>query len=69
VRVLVDDDCVHLSVVDDGDRSSAARPTWGYGLVGMKERATLLGGTLEAGPGAQGGWTVAAVLPRDGAAG
>ena len=34
----------------------------------MTERATLLGGTLEAGPGPERGWTVDAVLPRTGAA-
>ena len=32
----------------------------------MTERATLLGGTLTAGPSADGGWTVTAVLPRNG---
>jgi signal transduction histidine kinase len=30
----------------------------------MSERAALLGGTLEAGPGPDRGWTVAAVMPR-----
>ena len=35
-----------------------------YGLVGMAERVTLLGGTLEAGPGPDHGWTVHAVIPR-----
>ena len=34
----------------------------------MTERAALLGGTLEAGPNAGSGWTVTAVLPRDGKA-
>ncbi|WP_406641758.1 sensor histidine kinase [Amycolatopsis sp. WGS_07] len=35
----------------------------GVGLVGMRERAALLGGTLRAGP-ADGGWTVELELPR-----
>ena len=39
----------------------------GYGLVGMAERAALLGGTFEAGPGPDKGWTVNAVVPRAGA--
>lgn len=30
----------------------------------MTERASLLGGTLQAGPHPDGGWTVNAVLPK-----
>ncbi len=69
VRVVVDDTTVRLRVTDDGE-SSAARPARppGYGLVGMTERAGLLGGTCEAGPGPGQGWIVTAVLPRAGAA-
>ncbi len=44
--------------------SDADGPSSGYGLVGMTERAALLGGTLEAGPSPDRGWTVDAVLPR-----
>jgi signal transduction histidine kinase len=36
--------------------------------VGMRERATLLGGTFHAGPTAGPGWRVEAILPRTGAA-
>jgi signal transduction histidine kinase len=38
----------------------------GIGLVGLRERAALLGGTLQAGPrdGAGGGWTVRLEVPR-----
>lgn len=35
----------------------------GFGLVGMTERAALLGGRLHAGPGPGGGWQVTARLP------
>jgi signal transduction histidine kinase len=68
VRVVGDDDHVRLTVDDDGDAPATA-PTGagrasGYGLVGMAERTHLLGGTLDAGPGRDGGWTVHAVLPR-----
>ncbi|MFC5832835.1 sensor histidine kinase [Nonomuraea insulae] len=68
VRVAADDASVHLRVSDDGD-STATRPaaTPGYGLLGMIERADLLGGTCEAGPNPGRGWTVTAVLPRTGA--
>lgn len=66
VHVVGDADAVRLTVVDDGDPTSAARSPFGYGIVGMKERAALLGGTLEAGPDPGRGWTVSAVLPRAG---
>jgi len=36
----------------------------GYGLIGMAERAKLLGGSLDAGRGPDGGWRIAAELPR-----
>jgi len=67
VQVAGDDGCVRLTVRDDGDFSPFdAGSSTGYGLVGMTERATLLGGTLEAGPSPDRGWTVTAVLPRGG---
>ena len=69
VHVAGHEDSVRLTVSDDGDAvASAAGHSAGYGLVGMGERAALLGGTLQAGPDAHNGWTVTAVLPRDGRA-
>jgi signal transduction histidine kinase len=35
----------------------------GNGLIGMRERALVFGGTLEAGPRSGGGWQVRATLP------
>jgi signal transduction histidine kinase len=68
VWVAGEDDCVRLSVSDDGDPISfGAISASGYGIVGMTERATLLGGTLDAGPRVGRGWAVNAVLPRNGA--
>jgi signal transduction histidine kinase len=63
VEVTGDDGVVRLRVHDDGE---AARPATagGYGLLGMAERAKLLGGACEAGPDPAGGWTVEATLPR-----
>lgn len=67
VRVTADDTSVRLRVSDDGD-TGPVRPLTspGYGLIGMIERAELLGGTCEAGPDPGRGWTVTAVLPRTG---
>jgi hypothetical protein len=53
-----------ISVVDDGDRgalaSAADQP--GLGLAGMRERAQVFGGRVEAGPGEGRGWRVATSL-------
>jgi signal transduction histidine kinase len=69
VRVAADARSVRLRVSDDGDTSSL-RPhgSGGFGLAGMGERAGLLGGTCEAGPNPDRGWTVTAALPRTGVA-
>ncbi|MDW3177110.1 MAG: sensor histidine kinase [Acidimicrobiia bacterium] len=66
VRVRIDgeDDCIQLTVIDDGDRVSSLDGHSGYGLLGMAERAKLLGGSLSAGPGPRRGWMVSATLPR-----
>jgi signal transduction histidine kinase len=66
VSVAGDADCVRLTVCDDGEPVSVAATSPGYGLVGMSERAKLLGGTLEAGPSPGRGWTITAVLPLRG---
>ncbi|WP_155341866.1 sensor histidine kinase [Acrocarpospora corrugata] len=67
VRVTADDTSVRLQVTDDGD-VGAARSSSGYGIIGMIERADLIGGTCEAGPAPDRGWHVTAVLPRTGSA-
>ena len=64
VHVAAEGEQVHLTVRDDGAASATAHTPPGYGLVGMAERASLLGGTLRAGPDHGGGWTVDAVLPK-----
>ena len=65
VAVTGDADQVRLTVDDDGSAAGGRAPA-GYGLVGMRERASLLGGTFHAGPAAERGWRVEAVLPRTG---
>jgi signal transduction histidine kinase len=44
-------------------RSAPPSPGAGHGLLGMRERAAMLGGTLRAGPAPDGGYEVAAYLP------
>jgi signal transduction histidine kinase len=67
VVVTGEDDCVRLTVWDDGDaRPPDAGSPSGFGLLGMAERARLLGGAFEAGPNRDGGWTVHAELPKSG---
>ena len=57
-------DELRLTVVDDGVGSADRDPPGGgNGLAGMRERAVLVGGRLEAGPRPVGGWAVSAVLP------
>lgn len=62
VRVGVDTDGVVIEVRDDG-QGATATPRTGHGIVGMRERALLLGGRLDAGPRPGGGFQVVAHLP------
>ena len=61
VRVRRTADEVELEVVDDGHGPSGNGR--GQGLIGMRERASLLGGEVEAGPKPGGGFRVRAKLP------
>jgi signal transduction histidine kinase len=70
IRVEEEDQDVVVTVADDGDASYFdSKSSSGYGLVGMSERASLHGGSLEAGPNPGRGWTVRAVLPKQGHSG
>jgi signal transduction histidine kinase len=62
-RVSIDreDSQLSIEIVDSG-RGGAIAGT-GFGIVGMRERAGLLGGDFSAGPRAGGGFRVAARLP------
>lgn len=64
VAVRTRDAALAVTVTDDGTggRQEAAH-TPGFGLIGMRERARTVGGTLEAGPRAEGGFMVSALLP------
>ena len=62
-------DALSVEVLDDGRGGSAPGdacppvPTGGFGLVGMRQRAALLEGDVDAGPGEAGGFRVAARIP------
>ena len=51
-----------LEVRDDGGPAADPRPEGGHGLTGLRERASLCGGKLQAGPW-PGGWSVELTLP------
>jgi len=62
-RLDVAEGSVRLRVIDHGRPAAPADPDAGhFGLVGMRERARAIGGTLEAGPTTDG-WRVDATLP------
>lgn len=62
LTVQVDDD--GLGSASQGEHSTLGS---GRGIVGMRERVTVLGGDLEVGPRPGGGFRVRARLPLDGA--
>ena len=64
VAIEVLDDRVTVSVRDEGEGGEGG-PSGGHGLVGMRERVELLGGTFSAGRRSGGGFEVQAVLPRE----
>lgn len=67
VRVACHDRQLEVVVEDDGRGAAAeaGRAGGGNGLVGMRERVAVLGGSLEAGPRQGGGFRVHATLPTD----
>jgi signal transduction histidine kinase len=64
VTIRYDEHALSLSVVDDGSgRDPDGSCMDGRGIIGMRERAAVLGGTLDVGPNPGRGFTVAATLP------
>jgi signal transduction histidine kinase len=63
VRLSWESDRLQVEILDDGPAASAGQQGIGRGLAGMRERASLVGGTLEAGPRVGGGYAVRAWLP------
>jgi signal transduction histidine kinase len=62
VRLSTDNHHVAIEVLDNG-RGGTILPGSGHGIVGMRERALLLGGSLHVGPRPGGGFQVVARLP------
>jgi signal transduction histidine kinase len=65
VRVGYGPDAVTVDVVDDGTAPAPGGAPAGHGLVGMRQRARVFGGTTTAGPAPGGGWQVRAELPAE----
>jgi signal transduction histidine kinase len=66
VALAYGDDALVVTVSDDGrgpGPGPVAAEVRGHGLAGMRERVTVLGGHLDAGPRAGGGFAVRARLP------
>jgi len=61
VRLRHDSGRLEIEVRDDGPGAEEVRP--GHGLVGMRERVTLYGGSLDVRTSPGSGFTVSAVLP------
>jgi signal transduction histidine kinase len=58
---------LELIVVDDGRGDGTRANGSGHGLIGMRERVALYGGSLASGPGTTGGYEVRATIPLHGA--
>ena len=65
VRVRRLDDAIEVEVLDGGVPRAAPPSGVGHGLIGMRERAILYGGTLETGVRPEGGFEVKARLPLE----
>jgi signal transduction histidine kinase len=56
---------VRIDVLDDGSGHRLPQRPAGHGLIGMRERAAMHGGSFTAGPRPESGFAVSARLPRD----
>jgi signal transduction histidine kinase len=64
LRVQHRPEALELEVIDSADGPSPPAPDGtGAGLRGMRERAAVYEGRLEAGPAGDGGWRVELVVP------
>jgi signal transduction histidine kinase len=63
VQLRYGEECLTVHVEDDGSGSVDASARPGVGLVGMRERVTAVGGSLQTGPRPGGGFRIRAELP------
>jgi signal transduction histidine kinase len=63
VGLMFTDDCLVLKISDNGRGAAAPGDGAGHGLVGMRERVNVFGGTLATGAQSNGGYAVEAILP------
>ncbi len=63
VELSYRDQALHLRVRDHGPGVAGGEPIESHGLMGMRERATLAGGTFSSGPAKGGGFQVDVTLP------
>jgi signal transduction histidine kinase len=65
LRLSADDEQVELTVLNNDQRATTEQEQHapGFGLQGMRERVTSLGGSLRAGPEPRQGWRVEVLIP------
>jgi signal transduction histidine kinase len=65
VRLYVRAGSLHVVVSDNGSGPDGGHGSGGHGLIGMRERVAVYGGSLCVGPGPEGGFRVDAAIPFD----
>jgi signal transduction histidine kinase len=63
LELLMEGDAVTVTVSDDGHGFDTGAPTTGFGLVGMRERVTLVSGQMSVESGDGAGTVIRAVIP------
>lgn len=66
IEVRETEDNIHIDIRDNGIGLNPAQSKQGFGLLGMRERVSMLGGRIEIASGASQGVHIVATLPRHG---
>jgi signal transduction histidine kinase len=64
IKLTYEPEWVTLTIADNGT-GQRGEESEGFGLLGLRERVTLLGGSLEAGNRPEGGFRLHAIVPRE----